>query len=78
MMSDDLLAAVFPDVAACQENIEGDIQIPDHPLVRGDEGCPDGSDGHRRAAPGARVDAEGAFVASAWTHLCRPSSLTRF
>lgn len=34
MLSDDLLAAVFPDVAACQENITGDIQIPDHPLVR--------------------------------------------
>jgi ATP-dependent Lhr-like helicase len=32
--SDDLLASVFPDVAACFENIEGDIQIPDHPLVR--------------------------------------------
>ena len=33
MRSDDLLASVFPDVAACQENIDGDIQIPDHPLV---------------------------------------------
>ena len=32
--SDDLLASVFPDVAACFENIEGDIKIPDHPLVR--------------------------------------------
>ncbi len=32
--SDDLLASVFPDVAACQENIEGEIRIPDHPLVR--------------------------------------------
>lgn len=32
--SDDLLANVFPQVAACQENIEGDIEIPDHPLVR--------------------------------------------
>ena len=31
--SDDLLASVFPDVAACDENIEGDIKIPDHPLV---------------------------------------------
>ena len=31
--SDDLLASVFPDVAACNENIEGDIKIPDHPLV---------------------------------------------
>jgi ATP-dependent Lhr-like helicase len=34
MRSDDLLASVFPDVAACQENIEGDIKIPDHPLVK--------------------------------------------
>ncbi|HYK35481.1 DEAD/DEAH box helicase [Alloacidobacterium sp.] len=32
--ADDLLASVFPQVAACQENIEGDIQIPNHPLVR--------------------------------------------
>ena len=34
MRADDLLASVFPDVAACQENIEGDIQVPDHPLVK--------------------------------------------
>ena len=32
--SDDLLASVFPQVAACQENIEGDRDIPNHPLVR--------------------------------------------
>lgn len=32
--SDDLLASVFPQAAACFENIEGDIQIPDHPLVK--------------------------------------------
>src|SRR5205823_8503620 len=31
--SDDLLASVFADVSACQENIVGDIQIPDHPLI---------------------------------------------
>ncbi|HEY8997163.1 MAG TPA: DEAD/DEAH box helicase, partial [Edaphobacter sp.] len=31
--SEDLLASVFPQAAACFENIEGDIQIPDHPLV---------------------------------------------
>ena len=31
--SDDLLASVFPDAAACFENIEGERQIPDHPLV---------------------------------------------
>src|SRR5579885_1173305 len=34
MRSDDLLAAVFPDQAACGENLEGDIRIPDHPLVK--------------------------------------------
>jgi ATP-dependent helicase Lhr and Lhr-like helicase len=33
MLADDLLAAVFPDAAACLENIPGDRQIPDHPLV---------------------------------------------
>ncbi len=33
MRADDLLASVFPDVAACQENITGDIRIPGHPLV---------------------------------------------
>ncbi len=32
--SDDLLASVFPQVAACQENIEGDREIPNHPLIR--------------------------------------------
>lgn len=31
--SDDLLAAVFPDQVACLENIVGDREIPDHPLV---------------------------------------------
>jgi ATP-dependent Lhr-like helicase len=34
MEADDLLAAVFPDAAACLENIAGDREIPDHPLVR--------------------------------------------
>src|SRR5438093_1126189 len=28
-----LVASVSPDVAACQENIVGDMQIPNHPLV---------------------------------------------
>ncbi|MGH9405598.1 MAG: DEAD/DEAH box helicase [Terriglobia bacterium] len=34
MQADDLLAAVFPDAAACQENMTGDIRIPNHPLIR--------------------------------------------
>ena len=33
MRADDLLAAVFPDQAACAENLTGEIRIPDHPLV---------------------------------------------
>ncbi|MET0919968.1 MAG: DEAD/DEAH box helicase [Acidimicrobiia bacterium] len=34
MESDDLMAAVFPMAAACQENVTGPIDIPDHVLVR--------------------------------------------
>ncbi|MBD8528465.1 MULTISPECIES: DEAD/DEAH box helicase [unclassified Massilia] len=33
MKSDDLLASIFPDGAACLENIAGDRELPDHPLV---------------------------------------------
>ncbi len=33
MESEDLAAAVFPDQAACPENLVGDREIPDHPLV---------------------------------------------
>ena len=34
MCADDLLAAVFPDQAACPENLTGPIRVPDHVLVR--------------------------------------------
>src|SRR5206468_3005185 len=35
MESNDLMAAVFPTLAACQENVApGPIEIPDHPLIR--------------------------------------------
>jgi ATP-dependent Lhr-like helicase len=34
MRADDLLAAVFPDAAACQDNVVGEIRVPQHPLVR--------------------------------------------
>ncbi|WUR10960.1 DEAD/DEAH box helicase [[Empedobacter] haloabium] len=33
MKSDDMLVAVFPDQAACLENIAGEREIPSHPLV---------------------------------------------
>jgi ATP-dependent Lhr-like helicase len=34
MQADDLLAAVFPQAAACQDNIVGEIEIPDHPPLK--------------------------------------------
>ena len=34
MESDDLMAAVFPQAAACQDNQVGPIEIPDHLIVR--------------------------------------------
>ena len=34
MASENLLAAVFPDQLACPENLVGDREVPDHPLVR--------------------------------------------
>src|SRR5262249_25125755 len=33
MASEDLLAVVFPDQIACAENLVGEREIPDHPLV---------------------------------------------
>ena len=34
MNAEDLLAGVFPDQVACAENLPGEIEVPDHPLVR--------------------------------------------
>ena len=34
MAAEDLLTAVFPDQVACAENLTGELEIPDHPLVR--------------------------------------------
>ena len=34
MRADDLLAAVFPAQVGCQENITGQLEIPDQPLIR--------------------------------------------
>ena len=53
MGAEDLIAAVFPDQIACAENLVGEREIPDHPLVRqtiarlperGDGHCPAWSD----------------------------------
>ena len=34
MQAEDLVAVVFPDQIACAENLTGQREIPDHPLVR--------------------------------------------
>jgi ATP-dependent Lhr-like helicase len=34
MNAEDLLASVFPDQVACAENLVGEIEVPDHPLVK--------------------------------------------
>ncbi len=34
MNAEDLLASVFPDQVACGENLQGDIVVPEHPLVQ--------------------------------------------
>jgi ATP-dependent Lhr-like helicase len=31
--ADDLLTAVFPKLTGCQENVTGDLEVPDHPLA---------------------------------------------
>jgi ATP-dependent Lhr-like helicase len=33
MYAEDLLQAVFPDAVACQDNLQGVREVPDHPLV---------------------------------------------
>jgi ATP-dependent helicase Lhr and Lhr-like helicase len=34
MAAEDLLTSIFPDQIACAENLPGELEIPDHPLVR--------------------------------------------
>src|SRR5207237_6038298 len=34
MYGEDLLQAVFPDAVACQDNLQGEREVPDHPLVK--------------------------------------------
>ncbi|MGH8140134.1 MAG: DEAD/DEAH box helicase [Steroidobacteraceae bacterium] len=34
MAAEDLLTAIFPDQVACAENLPGELEIPDHPLIR--------------------------------------------
>ena len=80
MRADDLLASVFPEAQACQENIVGEIKIPDHPLIG--EVMKDvlteamDIDGLERMSE--RHRAKDGFAASRWTRRCRRSFRTRF
>ena len=54
MRAEDLIAAVFPDQIACAENLVGEREMPDHPLVRqADPRLPVRGDGHRGARAAA-------------------------
>ena len=33
MMAEDLVGTIFPDQVACAENVVGEREVPDHPLV---------------------------------------------
>ena len=69
MMAADLMAAAFPDAAACLDNIPGDRQIPDHPLVGADAArLPRGGDGLRRAGPRARPHSPGQYPSDVARH----------
>ena len=60
MRAEDLIASVFPDQIACAENLVGDREIPDHPLVRqADPRLPVRGDGHRGARTPAAADRVG-------------------
>jgi ATP-dependent Lhr-like helicase len=78
--SDDLLASVFPDVAACFENIEGDIKIPDHPLVHEvmKDVLTEAMDIEGLAEVRAQRNRQGTILALPSTLPCRRSSRTRF
>lgn len=68
--AEDLLAVVFPDQLACLENVAGEREIPDHPLVA--QTVRDCLEGH--------MDADGlvrlleAFESGAVTAVCRDLS----
>ena len=55
MGAEDLIGSVFPDQIACAENLAGDREVPDHPLVRQAIGdCLQRGDGPRRPRTPAR------------------------
>ncbi len=75
MNAEDLLASVFPDQVACAENLPGEIEMPDHPLVRQTiRDCLRRRDGHRRVRSAAAPLESGAIRVVA-KDLTEPSPL---
>ena len=58
MQAEDLVAVVFPDQIACAENLAGEREIPDHPLVRQtiDDGLHDAMDADGLVALLGRIE----------------------
>ena len=80
MRADDLLAAVFPEALACQENIDGEIEIPDHPLIREvmKDVLTEAMDIEGLRARACATWPRAASAASPWTRPCPRSSRTKF
>ena len=76
MDAEDLIAAVFPDQLACAENLAGEREIPDHPLVAPDHRrLPERGDGHRRPGAAARAASSPATIGVVARDLTEPSPL---
>ena len=76
MDAEDLIAAIFPDQLACAENLVGEREIPDHPLVRQTiADCLERGDGHRRPGAAARPASSRATIRVVARDLTEPSPL---
>ena len=76
MGAEDLIGAVFPDQIACAENLAGEREIPDHPLVQQTIArLPHRGDGHRRAGSGCSSGIESGEIAVVARDLTEPSPL---
>ncbi len=76
MDAEDLIGAVFPDQIACAENLVGEREIPDHPLVRQTiDDCLDRGDGYRRASSGCCAALESGAIRVVARDLTEPSPL---
>ena len=64
-----MMAALFPQAAACQGNVAGPVEIPDHPIVR--------QTMHDTAAEGLDIDGLTELLDGIETVGSRSTSVTR-